>query len=518
MGGRWRLACLGLVAALAIAACGGSGSGNSIQGPNPKGSSLIASAPGEPDSLDPMGGISGFAVTYLYQIYDTLIHLDPQSNQLKPELATSWEWTTPDKLTLRLHLRQNVKFQDGTPVNADAVKVSIEHAKTFTRWPDLIPVKGVTVVDQNTADVNLSQPYAQLPAILSWRGGMLVSPTALQKYGADFGRHPVGAGAFAFESWQPGAEIKLSKFKDYWDASQVKLAGVDFKIIANPTAQITALRAGQLDVGGLANLENLPSVQGASNLDVRTMNETALALITTANKSAPFNNPLVRRAANMSLDRHAIAVTANTKNLVDKGIGAPAWQYVLPSEWPYSKDLKNYPYDPAQAKKLLAQAGYPNGVTVQLCNIQGNPDTIPQIEKQQMAKAGFTVVIQDEPVNSCLAKMQNGGVPMVQIGWAGLADPYQTYATMFGPFSSFGPYPGVNEMLAKAASSYTQGEQQQIYRQLNKMLFDLAPSIPLYYNVNVGITNKRVQGVEFTKIEFVTFFKHASLRSGTSGT
>jgi peptide/nickel transport system substrate-binding protein len=510
----WRTACLGIVAALAIAACGGSGSG-STPGPAPHGNVLQVSAPGEPDSLDPMGGISGFGVTFLYQIYDTLIHLDPESNKLQPELATSWEWTSADKLTLRVHLRHDVKFQDGTPLNAEAVKVSIEHAKTFTRWPDLAPVKSVTAVDPYTADINLSQPYAQLPAILSWRGGMIISPTALQKYGANFGRNPVGAGAFAFNSWQPGAVIKLTRFKDYWNASQTKLAGVDFKIIANPTAQVTALRAGQLDVGGLPNLENLPSVQGASNLDVITRNMTALSLITTANKSPPFNNPLVRRAANMSIDRHAIAVTANTKNLVDKGIGAPAWQYILPSEWPYSKNLKSYPYDPDQAKQLLAQAGYPNGVTVQLCNIQGNPDTIPQIEKQQMAKAGFTVVIQDEPVNSCLAKMQNGGVPMVQIGWAGLADPYQTYATMFGPFSSFGPYPGVNEMLAKAASSYTQQEQQQIYQQLNTMLFDLAPSIPLYYNVNVGITNKRVQGVEFTKIQFVTFFRHASVRAGT---
>src|SRR4051812_27452412 len=102
MGRWWRTACVGIVAALAIGACGGSSSG-STPGPEPKGSSLVASAPGEPDSLDPMGGISGFGVTYLYQIYDTLTHLDPETNKVQPELATSWEWTSADKLTMRVH-------------------------------------------------------------------------------------------------------------------------------------------------------------------------------------------------------------------------------------------------------------------------------------------------------------------------------------------------------------------------------------------------------------------------------
>ena len=183
-----------------------------------------------------------------------------------------------------------------------------------------------------------------------------------------------------------------------------------------------------------------------------------------------------------------------------------------PGYWPYSKDLKCWSYDPAQAKQLLAQAGYPNGVTVQLCTIQGAPTTIPVIEKQQMAKAGFNVEISQEPVNSCLAKMFNATGNMVQIGWTALADPYQTYATMFGPTTSFGPYPGVPELLAKAAASYTQDQQQAIYHQLNKTLFDLAPSMPLYYNVTAAITNKRVSGVENTAIVFVTYYKHARVQ------
>ncbi|HZV48874.1 MAG TPA: ABC transporter substrate-binding protein [Candidatus Dormibacteraeota bacterium] len=500
----WRGAALGIAAALLIVACGG---GSSAGGP-PHGNVLQVAAPGDPDSLDPMAGISGFDVTYLYQIYDTLIHLDPRTDQLEPGLATSWSWS-PDKRTLQLKLRHGVKFQDGTSLDAEAVKESLDHARSFQNWPDLQPVTSVTVVDADTVALHVDRPYAPLPALLTWRGGMVVSPTALKKYGKDFGKHPVGAGPFSFQSWAPGDSIKLTRFAGFWQADQTRLKGIDFHIITSPIAELSALRAGQLDVGGLADLSNLASAQNAPNLNLSIRNSTALSIVTLNNKGAPFNNPLVRRAANMSIDRHQLAVAANTKQLVDKGIGGPAWQYVPPGYWPYSKDLKDYPYDPAQARRLLAEAGYPNGVTVQLCNIAGNPHTIPEIEQQEMAKAGFNVVIQDEPVNSCVSKMQQGTIPMVQIGWAGLADPYQTYATMFGPLGNLGPNPQVDALLDKAAASYTRAEQKAVYDQLNKVLFDLAPSMPLYYNVVVGITSKRVTGVVATDIVFVTYFKTA---------
>ncbi|MBO0682814.1 MAG: hypothetical protein J2P45_06630 [Candidatus Dormibacteraeota bacterium] len=507
----WRRACLGVVAAVAVAACGG-GQTNTVQGPAPHGNVLQIAGPGDPDSLDPMGGGSGFDVTYLYQIYEPLINLDPNTNKLLPGLATSWNWVGANKLTLRLKLRQGVTFQDGTPFNAEAAKASLDHARTFKTWPDLVPVTSVNVVDPYTIDINVGQPYSPLPALLTWRGGMMESPTAIQKYGSDIGRHPVGAGPFAFQSWKAGDSIVLTKFKDYYQADQVHLSGLNFRIIPDQTAQINALRAGQLDVGGLADLSNLPTVQNARNLNVRVSSTTALSIVTTNNKAAPFNNVLVRRAAQMAIDRKALAIAANGKGQVNKGIGGPACQYVPPGYWPYSKDLKCWNYDPAQAKQLLAQAGYPNGVTVQLCTIQGAPTTIPVIEKQQMAKAGFNVQISVEPVNSCLSKMFNATGNMVQIGWTALADPYQTYATMFGPTTSFGPYPGVPELLAKAAASYTQDQQQAVYHQLNKTLFDLAPSMPLYYNVTAGITNKRVSGVENTKIVFVTYYKHARVQ------
>jgi dipeptide transport system substrate-binding protein len=255
-----------------------------------------------------------------------------------------------------------------------------------------------------------------------------------------------------------------------------------------------AVEAGQIDFAPFTSSPAtiLPALRANPNITTRVIDTLGMAIVTTNNRVAPFNNALVRRAVNMSVDRQALSDTVNGKGV---GLG-PAWQYVPPGYWPYSKDLRNYPFDPGQARQLLAQAGYPNGVTVQIRNYDVNTAPV-QIEERTMGQAGITLKISQEPVNSCVAKLQQGSMPMVQIGWIGQATPYYTYQTMFGSAGTagFGPYPGVDDLLAKAAGAPTQQEQQPIYQQLNKVLFDQAPSIPLYYLVSVAGYSKRLNGL-----------------------
>src|SRR5262249_35854347 len=170
---------------------------------------------------------------------------DPKTMEpTQPGLALSWQFMGADKLTFRMKLRQNVKFQDGTPFNAKAVQVSMDHYKSLGNWFDMVPVKSETVVDDYTIDLNLTQAYSPLPAILAFRAGQISSPAALDKYGKDLGKNPVGAGPFAFKSWTTGSEIVLTKFNDYWNASATKFAGIDYKIIVDATAMLNAVTAG----------------------------------------------------------------------------------------------------------------------------------------------------------------------------------------------------------------------------------------------------------------------------------
>ncbi|HKF76130.1 MAG TPA: ABC transporter substrate-binding protein [Candidatus Dormibacteraeota bacterium] len=489
----WRTSCLAAIAVLVVAGCGNGTSGQS-NGPPPHGNVLFYATPGEPGSLDPGASISGFDQYYTDSIYETLINSDSKTMQAtRPGLATGWSFTGADKLTFRLNLRHGVKFQDGTPFNADAVKASLDHYKAAGAWFDLTPVKSETVVDDYTIDLNLSQQYSPLPAILSFRAGQIISPTALQKYGKDFGRHPVGAGPFSFVSWTAGSEIVLTRFKDYWNAAATRLAGIDYKVIVDPTAMTNAMAAGQVDLSELINLpvRNLAALQGNSRVTTRVLNTLSLGIVTTVNTMPPFNNVLVRRAANLAIDRQALSDA-----IVGKGHGqGPAWQYVPPNYWAATTSLKDFGYHPDQAKELLRQAGYSNGVTVQICTFSDSTTQAATIQKEQMAPAGFNLQISQEPVNSCVSKLQTGGIPMVEIGWFFLASPFQGYQTMFGAQASGPRYAGVDDLLARIASQYTQPDQKPYYDQLNELLYQTAPSVPTYWLVNPVAYSTRLTGL-----------------------
>ena len=492
---QWRKSYLALVAVLLAAACG-NGSNNQSNGPPPHGNVLIYATPGEGGSLDPGASISGFDQYYTDAIYDTLIVSDPKTMEpTKPGLATSWEFTGADKLAFRLHLRHGVQFQDGTPMNADAVKTSIDHYKSLGTWFDMVPVKSETVVDDYTLDLNLSQQYSPLPAILSFRAGQIISPAALAKYGKDFGKNPVGAGPFAFKSWTAGSEIVLTKFNGYWNAAATKFSGIDYKIIVDPSAMLNAVAAGQVDFAEALNIpvRNLTVLKGNSKVTSQVLSTLSLGIVTTVNTMPPFNNQLVRQAAQMAIDRKALGEALNGPG---NGQG-PAYQYVPPNYWAATRSLKDWGYHPDQAKALLKQAGYPNGVTVQICTFSDSTVQAATIEKQQMAPAGFNLDITQEPVTSCVSKLQTGGIPMVQIGWFFLASPFQGYQTMFGAQANGPRYAGVDPLLGKIAAAYTQSDQKPLYDQMNELLYTTAPSIPTFWLVNPIAYSKRVTGLVF---------------------
>jgi ABC-type transport system substrate-binding protein len=503
----WRRACLAVVAGLLVAACGGGASGGS-SAPPPHNNVLFYATPGDPSSLDPGAGISGFDQYYTQALYDRLIRTDPKTmDPTVPELATSWSFTGSNKMTFRLNLRHGVNFQDGTPFNAEAVKANLEHYKSLGQWTDLAPVASETVVDNYTIDLNLKSPYSALPGVLTYRAGMMISPTAMQKYGKDIGHHPVGAGPFEFVSWNAGADIVLKKFNGYWDAKDVHFAGVHYKVIVDTTAMSNAAISGQIDFAQLLNLptSQIAPLRSTSKLESPILKTLSPGIIRLADNAPPFDNVQVRRAANMAIDRKKLA-TAMVQN---NGQG-PAWQYLPPDYWAANQNLKDYQYNPSQAKQLLAQAGHPNGVNVQVCTFSTDTKEAATIESQQMAPAGFNLQISQEPVNSCLAKLNKGTVPMVQIGWFFQANAFQGYQRLLQNRPGNTTFPGVDDLMNKLSGAYTQQDQKPLYNQLNQLVFDQAPDIPTYWLVNPVAYTKQLNGlvtdrngqVWFTKASF----------------
>jgi ABC-type transport system substrate-binding protein len=294
---------------------------------------------------------AGYEVGYV--VFDRLVTFDAELN-IRPQLAERWE-ISEDQKSATFHLRPNVKFQDGTVVNAEAVKLSIERmldpARNTTNGPIWSPITGADVIDPLTVRVRTNEPYALLLNTLAHGSGAIVSPTAIATNGdKSMGTQPVGAGPYMLESFNPGQEAVLKAFPDYW-GGKPKLDKIIFRYIPEASTRIAALKTGSVDV-----IDDIPShlisgIKQDNNLDVIAqpgLRPMGLALL---NTREPFNDPRVRRALN-----YAVPVKTIAEKLY--------FGFAHPSDSPLAfnayghKTVGSYDYDPKRASALLGEAGF----------------------------------------------------------------------------------------------------------------------------------------------------------------
>jgi len=318
----------------------------------------------EPDSLDPAKAVTtgGFFCEY---IYARLIHIGTDKLP-HPWLAESWQ-VSQDNKTITFKLRPELKFQDGTTVDAAAVKFSFDRIldpKTAS------PVKAqfgslqtVEIVDPLTVAFKFAQPFPSFFTNASLYSAGIVSPAAVAKFGDGFGRNPVGARPFVFKSWKPGQELVLGRYADYknfrQDATNKGPAYLDelgFKIIPQLETQVAALQTGSIDLIGSLSPQDVRRLSQDKNLAVQPVKETILvAQVEFANK-APFNTDInLRQAVAYALDKQLILDKAfdgyGILNPNSLGISVAGWD----------ESAKGYPYDPAKAKALLEADGWKVG-------------------------------------------------------------------------------------------------------------------------------------------------------------
>ncbi|MHA7918805.1 ABC transporter substrate-binding protein, partial [Alloalcanivorax xenomutans] len=233
------------------------------------GATLMVSAPANPSSLDPTTGGSGSDHALLFPLYDTLINWNPSSLTPIPGLAQKWSF--PDPKTLVLELRPGMTFHDGTPVNAEAVKINLDRSRTadFSNIrEELGSVDHIEVSGEHVVTLHLKNPDSALPLILSDRAGMMVSPKALADNNNRVDRNPVGAGFMRFEKWNDGSEVAMTRYADYKGPNKPEVAAISFKIITDSATRLRSVMSGQahvayhLDGRQKQMIEKLPTVQG----------------------------------------------------------------------------------------------------------------------------------------------------------------------------------------------------------------------------------------------------------------
>jgi peptide/nickel transport system substrate-binding protein len=435
--GRWALlAC----SVLLLAACGpvgdGGDSGTAAGGGAIRdGGTLTVALADDPDMLDPTQARTLVGRMVFMSLCEKLYDIDRELN-IVPQLAASRPTLSPDGRTAEIKLREGIKFNDDTPLDAAAVKMSLDRHRTLEgsqRKSELLAVSGVDVVDPTTVRIRLAQPFAPLAAVLADRSGMVMSPKQLDKLGADFGNDPVCVGPFRFVERVAQDRIVLEKSQSYYDKDKVHLDRLVYKPIVDENIRLANLRSGDIQVADQIQPTDVPGVQRDSSLQLAVAGSLGYQGITfnvgntkglppaPAGKApgALAGDKRVRQAFELSLDRDTL------NKVVFNGLYEPTCS-PIPLNNPYATEaLSECPgHDVAGAKKLLADAGVKTPVQVELTT-----DNSPQAARigqtiQSMAKeAGFDVKLRPTEFATALDDTDAGKYQAFQVGWSGRVDP-----------------------------------------------------------------------------------------------
>ncbi|MCU1379078.1 MAG: glutathione transporter substrate-binding protein [Acidimicrobiales bacterium] len=425
----------GLVLALLLVgtACGPSSGGDAASsegagssttpGQAKKGGTIVFATAADWPGMDPQLASSGVAMVVQNHVFEGLVTrdrtIDTDSAPIKPALATSWT-VSPDGRVYTFKLRQGVTFHDGTPFNAAAVEFN------FRRWRDptfkfysevaagntaslMQLVESTRVVDDATFELTMKTPSAGLIDRLTGTSFYyIVSPAAVEKYGNDgFAQHGVGTGPFKVAQFVRGQRTRLVRNEKYW-GKPTNLDEVVFRPIPDAGARVAAVVAGEVDIAMEIPPDSIATIESSGSAKVTKLGKPATFTIMPNMREAPFNNPLVREAVSMAIDRKAIVDNlfsgAASEGTQLFGKGNPGFD---PSLGVQSK------YDPKRAKELLAQAGYPNGFTTKMpCSPAGTgipaTDQVMEAIQSDLAKVGIKVQLDMTEWNAYITRWLKG--------------------------------------------------------------------------------------------------------------
>lgn len=460
-------AVLGLVALLGVQ--GGADAGSQGAKPNLTGA-LVVAEDVPPQTFDPTQS-SQIRTWYTWQlVYEGLVLADVEG-KIRPVLATKWT-TAPDNLSYEFELREGVTFSDGSPVTAEDVVFSFERLATGglpyakDRFKSL---KTVTKVADRKVRFELSQPDAGF--LLNLGSPFLVGSAVLSKKWAESHNPKVemmGTGPFKMASYAPNAQLVLERNDQHWNKDGVaKVAKLTIRYMPEQSAQIAGLKSGQIDLMFPSAESNLQLKRDPAVKTINVTSTNTLRLNINTNQ-APYDNVDVRRALSLALNREEIVKGAFL------GEGVPSAQLPPSYSWAVKPaDLKHQKHDPAQAKQLLAKAGYPNGFDVKLNHLAGYAtymDRFSELVKAQLAEVGIRVTIEANQNAVWLDKQNKANYEIMDNEYAFQADPL--FYLMPRPGRQ-GPTPPEMASLINAATASDAGSYTKQLQALQIMQDDL---------------------------------------------
>ena len=492
-----------------------------------KGGTLVFGRGGDSVGLDPAYETDGNSFMICDNVFEALVFYKDESTAIEPGLASSWT-ISPDGKTYTFNLRKGVKFHDGTPLNADAVVFSIgrmmkeRKVKYFGKgweipkqerppeyWVSMEmddTVESIEATDDDTVVFKLKRVQAPFLANMGMDFADIISPTAFMRNPATFVRNPVGTGPFVFKEWKKDDRIVLEAFKDYWDkAKGPYLNRAIFRAIPENSVRFLELKAGNIHVCQFPNAADIPLARKDPNLQVYSQPGMNIGYLGFNLKKEPWKS-------NTKL-RKAIAHAINRKAIVDniyQGMGEVAKNGIPPTMWGYNTDVPGYAYDAELAKKLLAEAGYPEGKGLPEITLWSMP--VPRPYNPEGLKVGVAMIgdLKKVGINSRIVSYDWGtylkrqreqpeDMDLFQLGWTGdNGDPDNFLAVLFDGLAS----PAIrtqwhneayHQMMLEGRETIDQAKRAEIYKKAQALMYEECPVIPIAHSTVIWPAVKKVK-------------------------
>jgi peptide/nickel transport system substrate-binding protein len=447
-------------------------------------------------------------------VYDTLMTYN-DDGKLEPFLAEGID-ATDDLTSYTLTLRSGVVFHDDTPLNADAVIAHFDRLKdpaTASTWKtDADAIASMEKVDDLTVKFTMTGPNVGFPDLLAGTVGLIESPTAVQKEGADFGQRPVGTGPFELTEFIPGDRVVVQKNPNYWrkDADGNQLPYLDrivFRPIPDTKQRINALRAGDVDMIQTADASTIKQGEDAG-MKVQKISGSSSTIVLFNAQRAPVDDVRVRRALAYAMDKEAIndVVWDGTRRVANSAFSTDSSYYVKQADSPT--------YDPDEAKKLLADYGKPVSVTLECINTPESQQVL-QLVEQMWEAVGVDVKLifteQGQFVNKIF-----GSKDYVTACFRSnhFADPDQLYTSLkTGSPANVLNYsnPEMDAALEAGRSTADVAERKKAYTEVQKILAETVPSISLAYDLFSNIYKPEVHGLPVPEAKSLGAIKTATI-------
>jgi peptide/nickel transport system substrate-binding protein len=441
----------------------------------------------ELSTLDPMDSLGGPERQVYFNIYESLLGIDPKLN-LIPGLAVAWQ--SPDPRTYVFSLRRGVKFQDGTDFNADAVKFNLDRYLTnprSMRKTELASVDSIEVRDPLTVTLHLKYPDATLLAQLADRAGMVLSKDAISKGGADFSLNPVGAGTgpFEFVEWRRDDHLTVRKNPNYWRRGMPYLDQVIYRPSTNLTATFASLKTGAADVAIQISAKDVAAVKADPNLTYRDRPGLGFTGIMLNHGAAPFNDPDKARAVALAIDRAQIV-----RN-VYQDVYTVARGPISPSSWAYT------PVHTYDKPDLNMARSLGSGLSFEL-KVANTPDYIQagQLIQGQLGKAGITVSLKVGDAGALFDDVMHHRFQASLSDWSGRLDPDGNTFMQFHTGTNFGSYSNrrVDALLETARAEGDRNKRKQLYSEAQRLIVDEVAWVFVMHSPAQQISSSHVHG------------------------